>query len=111
MLGADEMRTTPLIGPKAWFGPRRFGWGLEAVSVEGWVLTAMIIVAGLLAPAEICTEVVLGVRTPPLQPPVVGCMLGKPHLMLRDFQGVYCPSDGVAGESERVHEYKSHAER
>jgi hypothetical protein len=34
------MRTTPLIGKKAWFGPRRLGWGLSPVSPEGWVLTA-----------------------------------------------------------------------
>lgn len=33
------MRTTPLVGKKVWFGPRRFGWGLSPVSVEGWVAT------------------------------------------------------------------------
>ena len=32
------MRTTPLMGEKAWFGPRRLGWGLSPVSVEGWVV-------------------------------------------------------------------------
>jgi hypothetical protein len=32
-----------VIGKKAWFGPRRLGWGLEPVSVEGWIIT----VAGL----------------------------------------------------------------
>src|ERR1019366_1097023 len=25
------VRTAPLIGRKAWFGPRRFGWGLDPV--------------------------------------------------------------------------------
>jgi hypothetical protein len=39
------MRTSPLVGKKAWFGPRRLGWGLEPVSVEGWVVT----VAGFVA--------------------------------------------------------------
>lgn len=39
MIGA--MRTTPLIGEKAWFGPRRFGWGLSPVSAEGWALAAL----------------------------------------------------------------------
>lgn len=34
------MRMNPLIGTKAWFGPRRLGWGLSPVSVEGWVATA-----------------------------------------------------------------------
>jgi hypothetical protein len=33
------MRTSPLIGRKAWFGPRRVGWGLGPVSPEGWILT------------------------------------------------------------------------
>ncbi len=35
------MRTTPLIGNKAWFGPRRFGWGLDPVSPEGWTVAAI----------------------------------------------------------------------
>jgi hypothetical protein len=34
------MRTKPLVGEKAWFGPRRFGWGLGPVSPEGWAVTA-----------------------------------------------------------------------
>jgi hypothetical protein len=34
------MRTKPVIGTKAWFGPRRLGWGLGPVSPEGWVVTA-----------------------------------------------------------------------
>ncbi|MCL4448325.1 MAG: hypothetical protein M1483_01145 [Actinobacteria bacterium] len=43
------MRTTPLFGTKAWFGPRRFGWGLAPVSYEGWIVNiiasaAMIII-------------------------------------------------------------------
>jgi hypothetical protein len=33
------MRTKPVIGQKAWFGPRRFGWGLAPVSAEGWAVT------------------------------------------------------------------------
>ena len=41
------MRTTPLIGTKPWFGPRKFGWGLEPVSPEGWLVTAVIVGAGL----------------------------------------------------------------
>jgi hypothetical protein len=35
----SAMRTSPIIGTKAWFGPRRFGWGLEPVSTEGWLAT------------------------------------------------------------------------
>jgi hypothetical protein len=27
------------MGEKTWFGPRRLGWGLSPVSVEGWVTT------------------------------------------------------------------------
>jgi hypothetical protein len=34
------MRTTPLIGEKAWFGPRRLGWGLSPDTIEGWLVTA-----------------------------------------------------------------------
>jgi hypothetical protein len=33
------VRTSPLIGRKAWFGPRRVGWGLGPVSTEGWLVT------------------------------------------------------------------------
>jgi hypothetical protein len=39
------MRTKPLLGRKAWFGPRRFGWGLSPASPEGWVTTGIAIVA------------------------------------------------------------------
>ena len=39
------MRTTPLIGGKAWFGPRRFGWGLAPVSPEGWAVTGVAVAA------------------------------------------------------------------
>lgn len=35
------MRTKPLLGEKAWFGPRRLGWGLGPVSPEGWAVTAV----------------------------------------------------------------------
>ena len=34
------MRTKPLLGRKAWFGPRQVGWGLSPASAEGWVVTA-----------------------------------------------------------------------
>jgi hypothetical protein len=34
------MRTNPLLGRKAWFGPRQVGWGLSPVSAEGWGVTA-----------------------------------------------------------------------
>ena len=34
------MRTKPLLGRKAWFGPRQVGWGLSPISVEGWGVTA-----------------------------------------------------------------------
>jgi hypothetical protein len=35
------MRTKPLLGRKAWFGPRRLGWGLAPVAPEGWVVTGV----------------------------------------------------------------------
>jgi len=40
------MRTTPLVGRKVWFGPRKLGWGLSPVSLEGWALAS---IAGLLS--------------------------------------------------------------
>jgi hypothetical protein len=36
---------TPIIGEKPWFGPRRVGWGLAPISLEGWALTALFAVA------------------------------------------------------------------
>ena len=39
------MRTAPVLGSKAWFGPRRLGWGLGPVSPEGWAVTAVAIAA------------------------------------------------------------------
>jgi hypothetical protein len=39
------VRTDPLVGDKAWFGPRRFGWGLSPISVEGWVATGASLMA------------------------------------------------------------------
>jgi hypothetical protein len=36
------------VAGRAWFGPRRFGWGLTPVSWQGWVLTA-VYVAGVFA--------------------------------------------------------------
>ena len=41
------MRTTPLIGTKAWFGPRRFGWGLSPITPEGWIVAAGLVAVGL----------------------------------------------------------------
>jgi hypothetical protein len=35
------MRMTPIIGQKPWFGPRRVGWGLAPISLEGWALTGL----------------------------------------------------------------------
>lgn len=41
-------RTTPLVGTKVWFGPRRWlGWGWTPVSWEGWV--AIAVMSGLAA--------------------------------------------------------------
>jgi hypothetical protein len=39
------MRTKPLLGRKAWFGPHRVGWGLSPASYEGWVTTAVAVAA------------------------------------------------------------------
>lgn len=43
------MRTSPLLGQKAWFGPRRFGWGLGPRSPEGWIVAATATIAGVAA--------------------------------------------------------------
>ena len=42
------MRTTPLIGEKAWFGPRRAGWGLAPITWEGWALVAVFVILAFL---------------------------------------------------------------
>lgn len=35
-----SVRTTPRVGSKVWFSPRRFGgWGWQPASVEGWLIT------------------------------------------------------------------------
>ena len=39
------MRTKPLLGQKAWFGPHRVGWGLSPASYEGWVTTTVAVAA------------------------------------------------------------------
>ena len=41
------MRTKPLIGRKAWFGPRRLGWGLAPVTAEGWAVVATGVAAAI----------------------------------------------------------------
>ena len=45
------MRTKPVLGRKAWFGPRRLGWGLSPATPEGWAVTA----------AAVATVIVLAV--------------------------------------------------
>jgi hypothetical protein len=35
----------PLVGERPWFGPRRLGWGLSPVSIEGWVVTGLALAA------------------------------------------------------------------
>ena len=47
------MRTQPLIGRKAWFGPRRKGHGLTPVTAEGW---AVVIVGSV---GEIATFIIM----------------------------------------------------
>jgi hypothetical protein len=37
-----------MVGEKAWFGPRRFGWGWAPVSREGWIAIVGVGVAGAL---------------------------------------------------------------
>jgi hypothetical protein len=44
-----RMRMTPIIGQKPWFGPRRVGWGLAPISLEGWALTALFATATSIA--------------------------------------------------------------
>jgi hypothetical protein len=39
------VRTKPLVGRKAWFGPRRWGWGLAPITIEGWAVVAIAVVA------------------------------------------------------------------
>jgi hypothetical protein len=45
----DGMRTVPLVGEKAWFGPRRFGWGLSPITIEGWIVTGVMLGLGFAA--------------------------------------------------------------
>ena len=40
------VRITPLIGRKAWFAPRRLGWGLDPASPEGWAVVLLALAAG-----------------------------------------------------------------
>src|SRR6516165_6900881 len=46
------VRIEPIIGRKVWFGPRRFGWGLGPVSVEGWIVTTAMVLLSVLARAD-----------------------------------------------------------
>ena len=44
------VRMTPMLGRKPWFGPRRYGWGLNPITFEGWAtiivgIAAVIIIA------------------------------------------------------------------
>jgi hypothetical protein len=41
------MRTRPILGRKAWFGPRRMGWGLSPVTPEGWTVTLVAVVVAV----------------------------------------------------------------
>jgi hypothetical protein len=41
------MRSTPVVGDKVWFGPRRLGWGLSPVSPEGWMVTLAAVAVSL----------------------------------------------------------------
>ncbi|TAN22203.1 MAG: hypothetical protein EPN30_09130 [Actinomycetota bacterium] len=43
------MRTSPILGEKAWFGPRKFGWGLSPRSAEGWISSLLAIGATVFA--------------------------------------------------------------
>lgn len=43
------MRSSPILGKKVWFGPRRFGWGLGPRSTEGWIVTAAAVAASIIA--------------------------------------------------------------
>ena len=43
------MRTTPVVGEKVWFGPRRLGWGLSPVSIEGWLVSGAAIASTFVA--------------------------------------------------------------
>jgi hypothetical protein len=40
---------TPLVGSTAWFGPRRYGWGLTPVAPAGWVATGVFGVLALVS--------------------------------------------------------------
>lgn len=43
------MRASPIVGDKAWFAPRRLGWGLSPVSAEGWVVTIAVVAVSIIA--------------------------------------------------------------
>jgi hypothetical protein len=43
------VRVAPVVGDKVWFAPRRIGWGLSPVSVEGWAVTLGMVGVGMVA--------------------------------------------------------------
>jgi hypothetical protein len=46
---AVQVRTTPILGRKLWFGPRDsvLGWGWRPVSWEGWTTTVLALALAL----------------------------------------------------------------
>jgi hypothetical protein len=43
------VRVSPIVGDKAWFAPRRLGWGLSPVSPEGWLVTVAVVALSVIA--------------------------------------------------------------
>lgn len=61
------MRAKPLIGRKAWFGPRRLGWGWSPVTAEGWTVLVVgvggVIVLAAAVPHALWASLVVAVVT------------------------------------------------
>jgi hypothetical protein len=47
------VRAKPLIGDKAWFGPRRFGWGWTPVTATGWGVLVLGVAAAIVLAAAV----------------------------------------------------------
>jgi hypothetical protein len=43
-------------GPRAWFGRKRFGWGLRPVSWQGWLITVVYLIAAYAAARLLATH-------------------------------------------------------
>ena len=92
------MRFTPLVGRKAWYGPRSGGWGWDPVSWEGWVALPGWSMGGLFVASRFEGAVASAV--------VAGSILGLVATIV--LKGT---SPGGSAAADRFHEMRGYAER